>query len=1225
MDQDTEMPNAAHTTYPDPTNTSLNPYPAMLQPESQSSTASQSPQVLPTTAPSTHRQSPSGLTQTDMFEYFNSGNKSLFDLSSISRPSNPSQQLGGASLNASASSQSSHADADPITPQRKTPVLDETPPFTLPGFHALPAYDRLLNITPSVSHTIPIAPRPAATPWNSPLPETTPTSEPPQESPPPARTRGTRGRGRGPGRPRGEGRRGGWRQALKGTEHAELFKTPRAPREAGGRKRGSKGRPKSSRDADPGQEYKNLQGQAMTAFLDNDLDSARELALGAIQANPEVWAPYSLLSEIYEKQGSEEKAIFALASGGVIKRDAELWIDIAARLVALRGDTKSENDFDFILKCYAEALKLDANHFEARKARMELYSEMKSWNSARRECGTLLSIQPGNLEILWNYADLCDKTGVADDLRGAKEEYEKAFQLYATQESFGDPEQQWDHLNMYLDLVFKTDRVDKAVYQLKRIARWFLGRQQDTFWNSDEIWFPDDREFDETPERRAFTPQIPSGHADQDLNRYGLGLPIEIRVKLGMYRLAMGSANHAEAFRHFECLRRMTDPDDIEHVLDLFLDVANNLRARGMFGAAVEYYNRLQPFSHSLNRQYWMNFAQCCREIGRNDEAEMYFKKIIDADENEVQARINLIKLYESTAQSVKALPIADEVIRIGRTESLKQANLSTYVQACKRIRKKASVSASRAFERATSSEEASRSPSPNQQAPTGHKAAITKAQQSNRVRKPKAPVRQKPLKPKPSKVRLSLGGLNVDLNESTDDEPAVSGNDAEAGPTFSRGANYIQSLINQKARVTAGFERVRNLWPQVETRQDKLAVEAWKQCAAALAKDFRLMKEFYPERSRDKVYTGLRTGGDASARNMVSEMEATKKRLLEEVAANGDEHSLSSTINLSTFHEIPFGEWHQVFCNLAIMYAEEAQQEECYDILQKVLLPANVFQEDLGLHNATLAVSLCCALIFNDDSFILKVSKQFQDVTNMAALHRLVAGTRRLDQNDDEANERKMLAWLTRSIDEHDYLAMTPQAREKYDFGRARDSLDEKAKKIGDYSMDAGLLTAFAHAVRNRPASNPGVALPYLFRALAIQPHNPVVNLSIATTYILQAARKAPAAKQSDIAHGLAFFHRYYEARVANGNSIHRQEAEQEAEFNMGRMWQLIDSPHLAVSNYEKVLKLSGALQDRVNGDTGSQVGGYAQEAAFALQTIYVAAGNEEAARSVARKWLVL
>jgi general transcription factor 3C polypeptide 3 (transcription factor C subunit 4) len=71
-----------------------------------------------------------------------------------------------------------------------------------------------------------------------------------------------------------------------------------------------------------------------------------------------------------------------------------------------------------------------------------------------------------------------------------------------------------------------------------------LGRGTEEFW--DEV-LGDDREWDLDNERRALVSSFDCENFP--ITSYGSGLPLEFRIKLGVYRLHLG--NREEAFASF--------------------------------------------------------------------------------------------------------------------------------------------------------------------------------------------------------------------------------------------------------------------------------------------------------------------------------------------------------------------------------------------------------------------------------------------------------------------------------------------------------------------------------------------------------------------------------------------------------------------------------------------------------------------------------------------------
>jgi general transcription factor 3C polypeptide 3 (transcription factor C subunit 4) len=129
--------------------------------------------------------------------------------------------------------------------------------------------------------------------------------------------------------------------------------------------------------------------------------------------------------------------------------------------------------------------------------------------------------------------------------------------------------------------------------------------------------------------------------------------------------------------------------------------------------------------------------------------------------------------------------------------------------------------------------------------------------------------------------------------------------------------------------------------------------------------------------------------------------------------------------------------------------------------------------------------------------------------------------------------------------------------------------------------------------------------------RAYALNPANPMLNLTIGLNYIHQGLKTPSGIKNQDILQALTFIFRYYDLRKT---SLHLEER-LEAHYNVGRTYQLLGLSHLAVQYYVKVL-------DEAEGGIGED---FVTNTAFNLQSLYALAGNMELARSVTRKYLVI
>lgn len=354
--------------------------------------------------------------------------------------------------------------------------------------------------------------------------------------------RGTRGGRRG--RPPGRGRGGGHSGSLS----------------VRGRKTGRPGRPKGPRGprpvADPGQEFKDLQRQANERFIAKDYNKALEYAQKAIQVNPEIFDTHNVISECYLALGDDESSIEALIVGAPTKRDAGLWQFIIERINKLDAEKYPKYTEDVktasILACLNEIIKLD-NNYEARSHKLEIEARLgHASRCVALGLKMLKTRRDGNEDPDTDVLKIMAMMGTSSarqtkiHLERILKSFEESIAVFT--EPARDPftsDLDWELINIYLDLLDRAGKYDSAIYRLKALSRWKQGRRDETYWGKEV----DDREFDvEDSPRRIDVPQFVRKSEDA---KYGQTLPLEIRVKLGLFRLKNSAEDFAEAMvRH---------------------------------------------------------------------------------------------------------------------------------------------------------------------------------------------------------------------------------------------------------------------------------------------------------------------------------------------------------------------------------------------------------------------------------------------------------------------------------------------------------------------------------------------------------------------------------------------------------------------------------------------------------------------------------------------------
>ena len=288
---------------------------------------------------------------------------------------------------------------------------------------------------------------------------------------------------------------------------------------------------------EPSAEFKKLQTLATTAYLNAQHEDALKYAKQAVQVNPEIFASHSLLSEVYLALDRKEDSLGALLAGAHTKRDSKLWQYCAERTLELdAGGRRAVLGQAYY--CFTKILSLDRDDFDARSERFKIQMELGQVAKARRESEQMLRLRPEDLDILRQYAELCASTGVAGRAIAA---YEDTIERYTTDSEPDETFFSWSLLNVYLDLLDQSGEHEKGINQMRYLARWLLGRTHETFW--DEQATDCEWDFEDEPRRVQVEEFVPGQYESY---QYGYGLPLEIRVKLGLFRLGLFRTHQEE-------------------------------------------------------------------------------------------------------------------------------------------------------------------------------------------------------------------------------------------------------------------------------------------------------------------------------------------------------------------------------------------------------------------------------------------------------------------------------------------------------------------------------------------------------------------------------------------------------------------------------------------------------------------------------------------------------
>jgi general transcription factor 3C polypeptide 3 (transcription factor C subunit 4) len=1008
--------------------------------------------------------------------------------------------------------------------------------------------------------------------------------------------RAKQSKGRGRGRPRGRGR-GGTKSRGRGGKG--LKRGPRLPLQ-------------------PSKEFATLQKAALDVFIDeHDYDRALNIIQQAIAINPEVYAAHALMSEIHFAKGDDERGVAALFSGAhAAPRDVTVWHQVADACLQ-----KTSLDRNRALQqaayCYARIIDIDHDDLDSRFQRAAINRELGSLTTALREFERILSAMPHNPSVLQQIAEICLELG---EIEKAKQLYKDCISYHEVHGIEGESAFSWPDVNVYAELFSTEGQHDQAISALKSLSRWLLGRAAETYWDS---VIEDDREWDPADgPRRLSTPQFVAGNYPS--HSYGFGLPLELRVKIGIFRLKMGNDHRSEALNHFEWL----EPEDFEsgakifEYSDLFREVGDALRDAKEYEEALRFFQPLKMISAFSDTDFWLAIATSSYVCGNAEQARQCYEFAKASDALCGEARTQLAKIYKDMGRRDEALRNAQEALEIGRRAIIRPQR--------KRYERREARETREAAERALKDT---------------HRLAIPSVESTT--------ARLKPVEYKDAQGRYRLGFINTDPGrESELEEHAakrrkmqhMSTEEAEASRT-----SNIQSL----------FSRLQEVTPEMRSG-DAVARVTWLECSDNLIHDFRSNKVLYPA-ERHMRFEGF--DPDSKRRAFRKRWTKGEDEIYEAESTNIRDDgtpvpSIESSIPTG-YRGISFETWLDIFLEQALTLAKlgEDYRGYSYETITAVL-DCTIWYHQPHSMLKTYVCYFVCALALNDGETLCNIvarwfMKEYQFVTDVyrlfAALNMLYYGPAEKGGKEIQIKNtpfrqgpsQKFLFRQVKAVDFHlpeEYNqngsdGPVPQyirneGRESPESGKA--TLTSKNRDTGERikpeEIDIVLLCLYG-SILYTGGGFPN-ALHYFYRAYALDPSNPMLLLNMALCYLHQSFKRQNENRHLYIMQGLAFFQEYAESRLASAES-HGQQAIKEAafeiEFNQARIWNALNLTNLALEGYRKVLGTSNGYGAETDLEALVGKSNLTMESAYALQTAYALSGDMEMAHRITEKWLVI
>ncbi|KAI1200461.1 hypothetical protein F5X97DRAFT_332030 [Nemania serpens] len=941
-----------------------------------------------------------------------------------------------------------------------------------------------------------------------------------------------------------------------------------------GRGRGARRGPRKA--AEPTGDVKYRIHMASSAYMDGRLDEAIEWAEDAIRINAETYRAWSLLTSLLEEKGDLKASFTArVFSCHLQPKHVSGWLHCAEIGIALRDELPQDADefLEQVSVCYSAALRADINNRQARHGRAAIAVERGQIRTAAKDYLYLLEHGEYDVHALRSYAEmtiLLASTGKRSFYKpdSAIGWYHRAFNHFRECGMDDRYPIEWQDINIFAGLLAYVEHTKDALYELKTLARWLLGRSDESFWDD---WQDDDREWDVDGARRVGFQDFQEGRYPE--SSYGSGLPLDLRTKLAVYRLKLGDIHEAQ--HHIDHL----DPEGrngaqvLLNEPHLLAEVAIALYDSDLREMALRFLEPLLSVPDVLDSAALLAAGRCYLDAGDKRQAEECFGAAIDADksndEASIDARYELAKMYEAAREEQEAYILVNEAIQ------LQQA----YDEA----------------EEENDEDDIGGYPGSDDDA---RNRPRTNAARRERARKQRA---HRPLKPRAPRKLADSAGHGTDGREARRPRRKVFGRTEEV-------------TLQEKRRA----EELAAAWRIVQSTREPAANDdetspssAFMRAAKELVDDFRSCKGFY---SWEKylIHLGIDEDKEVYVSRNLNLIEM-KERLSHNLNPYGQntERQLGERTAVS-YRGVSFSEWLDLFLEYAVGLAHNERFQESYHVCESAR-DAEVFaknKEDMFLIHVTWAA---CALRARDEETCVAAARfLMRDRQFDSDPFRLFAALCRLCPSP--------ASWYASGPVQKYMLRQIKLMDRALVSGGGEDSEEEEHKVNGgrvypSKHLDVTLLVLYGHILF--VSNSFTYALNYFLRAYSLDPTNQMILLSVGQCYIHYALKRQSENRQYLLIQGFVFLHRYYDLKVSSADAAERQEAH----YNMARSYHAIGIPHLAAEFYQRVLR-------DIPDDSGAGVLGnndLSQEAAYNLQQICWAGGDLDAVKALSERYLTV
>ncbi|KAG5986535.1 hypothetical protein E4U52_000158 [Claviceps spartinae] len=603
------------------------------------------------------------------------------------------------------------------------------------------------------------------------------------------------------------------------------------------------------------------------AFLSGDYDRALDIAFEVIRINAETHQAWTALSSIFRERGEPTRALSAMVYAAHLRpKEVPGWLSCASFALELATDDVSSN-LQTARACFSAALRADRTNIEARVGKAGVCYRQGHLAAAITEYEYILKYQPYNLEIIRKLAEACvDSRNAASTTPSAVTAYVRYFDHLIDSCEEVDSNSLWHDVGMLVELLSSVENYQQAIFEIKKLSRWLAGRVSETFWDE---WQADDREWDEADDRRLSVPGFVAG--ETDAMRFGRFMPLEFRARLATYRLKLG--HQQEALNHLNWLQPEEASTEAfaREFSFLVYDLGFELGREGISLLAIRYLELLRYLPGDPDASILLQLGRCYLDSGEQAKAEELFLAALDAEEDNIDARIELANMYEKAREDEEALILAAEALALrghqdwsGQDQSGREHRNRHIPQTSRRHARK----------------------------------GVTKETTlpGDGPGRPTIPRRYRP-------KRL-------------------------AAPDKRRQDEQARAI-----KLSHQYGVVRNLKQRIEAGESDL-IPVWMGSSKELIDDFRSLKKFYSWDKYLHFLGPKRLSRPDAADLPDTELSQMYERLTRSIAPHSQaEHQPNNSLGLTTYQGISFDDWLDLFLEYAIGLAIANRREEAYEV----------------------------------------------------------------------------------------------------------------------------------------------------------------------------------------------------------------------------------------------------------------------------------------------------